>query len=246
MRSRRTLLEAVLPQALLARVPVSQAPLARVLLALVGLWLWAGASSARAEEMTFQSVRMNDPAVCGGACPNAIAATGQITQNTAGRFVSFLQSQGGASNTTVFLNSPGGSVLGSMEFGTLLRHLGATAVVGQIASDGQGGAVAVNGECFSACVYTLIGARRRIVPSRSLVGIHRMFLVEEGVDANGTTLVRHRRSDNGDMRSVLMQYSSQMGVNPGLIAAAERTPSSTLKILSQGEMRHWRLASSAY
>ena len=246
MRSRRTLVEAILAQALLAQALLAQALLAQTLLAFVGLFLFAGASSAHADEMTFRSVRMDDPAACRGACPNAIAATGQITQDTAGRFVSFLQSQGGAGNTTVFLNSPGGSVLGSMEFGTLLRHLGATAVVGQIASDGQGGGVAVNGQCFSACVYTLIGARKRIVPSSSLVGIHRMFLVEKDVDANGTTLVRHRRSNNGDMRSVLMQYSSQMGVDPGLIVAAERTPSSTLKILSQGEMRRWHLASSAY
>ena len=219
--------------------------LIRRVLFVVGLWLCGGLSGTHAEEMTFRSVTIGNPAVCGGSCSNAIAATGQITRNTPSRFVNFLQARGGTTNTIIFLQSPGGSVLASMEFGTLLRRLGATAIVAQIASEGQGSAVLATGQCYSACVYTLIGARKRIVPSRSLVGIHRMFLVEEGVDASGTTLVRHRRSDNGDMRAVLMQYSSQMGVNPGLIAAAERIPSDNLKILSRSELRRWNLASTA-
>ncbi len=208
-------------------------------------WVCVHVSQARADEMSFRSVRLGDTAVCGDSCPNAIAANGQITQETAGRFLSFLQAHGGAAHTVVYLQSPGGSVLGSMQFGTLLRHMGATAVVAQIAPDGEGGAVLASGQCFSACVYALTGARKRVVPAGSEVGIHRMFLVEEGVDANGTALTYHRRSDNSDMRDALMQYSRQMGVNPGLIAEAERIPSNSLKILSRSELRQWHLVSAA-
>ena len=198
----------------------------------------------RAEEMSFRAVRLGSAEVCGDTCPAAVEALGQITPNTPGRFLAFLQGHGGSGPPIVFLESPGGSVLASMAFGTLLRQLGATAIVARVATDG-GGPILVSGQCFSACVYALIGARRRVVPHRSQIGIHRMFLVEEGVDASGTTLVRRRRFDNGDMRAVLMRYSGRMGVSPGLIEAAERVPSDDLKILSRAELRRWHLAASA-
>ena len=202
--------------------------------------------AACADEMEFRAVRLGSGELCGTTCPAAIEAVGQITLNTPGRFLAFLQSQGGNAQRTVFLNSPGGNVLASMEFGMLLRRIGATAIVAHIDDNGGDGAVRVSGQCFSACVYAFMGASKRVVPSRSQIGIHRMFLVEEGVDASGTMLIHRRRVDNGDMRAVLMRYSRRMGVNPGLIEAAERVPSDSLDILSRAQIRGWHLANSAF
>ena len=201
--------------------------------------------AARADEMSFRAVRLGTAEVCGNTCPAAIEAVGQITPNTPGRFLAFLQGSGGSARRIVFLESPGGSVLASMEFGVLLRQVGATAVVARV-SDGGDGAVMVGGQCFSACVYAFMGASKRVVPSRSQIGIHRMFLVEEGVDASGTMLIHRRRVDNGDMRAVLMRYSRRMGVSPGLIEAAERVPSDDLDILSRAKIRGWHLANSTF
>ncbi len=201
--------------------------------------------ATRAGEMSFRAVRLSSSQVCGDTCPAAIEAYGQITSNTPGRFLAFLQSQGNVQKV-VFLESPGGSVLASMAFGTLLRQLGATVVVARVDEDGAGGAVIASGQCFSACVYAFIGARKRVVPDRSQVGIHRMFLVEEGVDASGTTLIRRRRFDNGDMRTILMRYTGRMGVSPGLIEAAERVSPDDLRILSRAELRRWHLAASTF
>ena len=203
--------------------------------------------AARAEEMSFHAVRLGSARVCGETCPAAIEAVGQITPDTPGRFLAFLRGQGGNGPTIVFLESPGGSVLASMELGILLRQVGATAIVARVAADGGGGVVMASGECYSACVYAFLGARRRIVPNRSQLGIHRMFLVEERVDANGgTTLVRRRGFDDGDARTMLMRYTRRMGVSPGLIEAAERVPSDELRIVSRAELRRWHLAASAF
>ena len=202
--------------------------------------------AACADEMNFRAVRLGSAEVCGTACPTAIDAVGQITPNTPARFLEFLQGQGGNAQRVVFLDSPGGSVLASMEFGMLLRQVGATAIVARAYDNGGNGLVMVSGQCFSACVYAFMGASKRVVPSRSQIGIHRMFLVEEGVDASGTMLIRRRRIDNGDMRAVLMRYSRRMGVSPGLIEAAERVPSDDLQILSRAKIRGWHLAASAF
>ena len=199
--------------------------------------------SARAEEMSFHAVRLAN-AACGDTCPAAIEAVGQITPNTPARFLAFLQSQGGNVRRTVVLASPGGNVLASMELGLLLRQAGATAIVARIYGEGRGGATLTDGQCFSACVYAFLGARKRVVLDRSEIGIHRMFEVEEGVDASGTMLVRRRRFDDGEMRGILMRYTGRMGVSPGLIAAAERIPSDDLKILSRAQLRRWHLASA--
>ena len=206
-----------------------------------------GALSQRAHAddsspMTFQAVRIGDSRLCSESCPVVITATGQITQETPSEFLDFLERNGGRDmHAVVFLNSPGGRVVASMEFGTLLRRIGAAAVVAGVYSAGQGGTVMTNAECFSACVYALMGARKRVIPSKSLVGIHRMFVYEEGMDASGSMGMREKRFDNGDMRAFLMRYSSSMGVNPGLIAAAERVPSDELRILTPSEIRRWHL-----
>ena len=188
--------------------------------------------------MTFQAVQL------GSGDAAAIVATGQITENTPGEFLTFLERNNDTRRPVVFLDSPGGRVLASMEFGAVLRRVGAEAIVARVASDGQGGAVVVQAQCFSACVYAFMGASKRVVPSASQIGIHRMFAYQDELDASGTAVVRHRRYDNGDMRSFLMRYSTAMGISPTLIAAAEHIPSDSLRILSPAEIRHYHLGNA--
>ena len=162
---------------------------------------------------------------------------------TPSEFLQFLQESYGTQNlrAVVFLNSPGGRVLASMEFGTLLRRMGAAAVVAGVYPNGSGGTVMTNGQCFSACVYAFMGGRKRVVPASSQIGIHRMFAYEQEYDAsNGEEVVR-RRYDNGTMGAVLKRYTSQMGVSPSIISEAEHIPSDGLKILSRNEIRRYRL-----
>ena len=199
--------------------------------------------AARAEgEMTFRAVRLGEARTCGADCPVVIAATGQITQSTPERFLAFVESHSkGDLHAVVFLDSPGGRVVASMEFGTLLRKIGAAAVVARVYPDGQGGSIMTQAQCFSACVYALMGAKKRVIPTGSQIGIHRMFVYEDSADASGTTILRHRRFDDGNMRAFLEDYSSEMGISPSLIAAAETVPSTQLKILTRDEIRRWHL-----
>ena len=139
----------------------------------------------------------------------------------------------------MFLDSPGGRVLASTEFGKVLRQVGAAVIVARVGAEGM-----TNAQCFSACVYALMGAAKRVIPSSSMVGIHRMFAYEAEVDPSGTTEVLHRRYDNGEMKEYLQRYSNEMGVNPGLISDAEHVSSDNLRILSKKDIRRYRLGVS--
>lgn len=184
---------------------------------------------------------------CGAHCPQAIVADGDITDSTPGEFIAFVRahSRGGDVRRIVLLNSPGGKVVASMELGRVFRKVGVATIVARAASEGNGRAHLAAGRCFSACVYALMGGRKRVVPAQSLVGIHRMFALEAGADPAGGGGAR-RRFDNGDMRGVLARYSESMGVSRELIATAERTPTDSIHVLSPKEVRRWRLGSTRF
>lgn len=202
------------------------------------------ASGARAEdEMTFQAATIRDKhCTRSQGCPSIIAASGRITERTPQMFLNFLEQHGGRNlHAVVFLDSPGGGVMAAMEFGALLRQVGAAAVVARVAEDSRGQPVIVNAQCFSACVYALIGARKRVIPRESEVGIHRMFLSVDGIDPATEAALRAQGGDNRDMQAFLSRYTSKMGVSPELIARAEHTPSQSLYILSRADIRRWHL-----
>lgn len=192
--------------------------------------------------MSFRLIQVGDPSRCGAQCPAAIAAEGEITNSTPAAFINFVQRSAAASDlrSVVFLDSPGGKVVSSMALGQVFRKLGVATIV---ARPGSGGSQFMAGQCFSACVYALMGGRRRIIPPQSQVGIHRMFSYESRPDPAGGML-RNIQHDDGGMREVLARYSSMMGVSRNLVDTAESTSSQSIRVLSQGEIARWRLGAS--
>ena len=75
--------------------------------------------------MTFRLLPLEDAGRCGNQCAQAIVADGEITNSTPQEFLSFVsQNLQGNVRAVVFLNSPGGRVIASMELGQLFRKLG--------------------------------------------------------------------------------------------------------------------------
>lgn len=196
-------------------------------LLLCGLSFLSGA--CRAEPMRFRLL----PGAAGAG--TAIAAEGEIADSTPAEFQNFLRAHAAErrGRVAVFLDSPGGKIVAGIELGRMLRAIGATAYVARAAA-GEGGAARPSaGDCFSACVYALMGGRTRIAPRASRIGIHRMFAYHGGV----------RRLDNGEMAAMLRRYSSSMGVSPDIIAATEQGTPDGIRILTPAEIARWRLAS---
>jgi hypothetical protein len=194
-----------------------------------------GARPASAdEEMSFRIVSL-------GSAVQVIAAEGQITDATPQIFRAFLHEHSDSGNlrSIVLIDSYGGKVLASMELGRIFRQIGAAVIVAQPASG-----VLAGGRCFSACVYALMGGKKRVIPPQSQAGIHRMVAYGGGYDSQFSGGEPTMRLDNGTVAASLSRYSASMGVNPAIISLAEHIPPGLLHVLSRGEIARWHLAVS--
>mgnify|MGYP006276237521 CR=1 FL=1 len=216
-------------------------PLRFCFLALVGLFALA-APPARAADMAFSLVDYGER--CGKTCPQVIAADGEIVAKTPQAFIDFVAQHIGSGrlHSIVLIHSQGGRVVAAMELGQALRKLGAAAVVAKVPPGGARKDLwVVPGRCYSACVYALMGAKKRVALPESRVGIHRMFMYEANM-----------RPDSGPQRdrvfaaeplvARLSEYAKMMGVSTDLVRRAETINPDQIHILSAAELRRYRLA----
>ncbi len=204
--------------------------------------------AAHADDMSFHLVALGT-ARCGDDCPAVITAEGQITDQTPYDFLSFVQDNVGRANlhAVIFLDSPGGKVVAAMELGRIWRRLGVAAVVGRSdPAEPHSTSQFLAARCLSACVYALIGAKKRVIPPGSIVGVHRMFFYEGEAGPLGDDNARHRHYDNGGMRALLSHYTSRMGVSPALISEAERISSDNIHVLTRAEIARYHLGTARF
>ncbi len=177
-----------------------------------------------------------------GATEQVIAAEGQITDETPQVFRAFVREHYERPNlhAIVVIDSYGGKVLASMELGKIFRQIGAAVIVGQPESG-----VLAGGTCFSACVYALMGGKKRVIPPQSQAGVHRMVAYGSGYDSQASDGEVTMLLDHGRVAGILSRYSAAMGVNPAIISLAERIPPGlSVHVLTRGEIARWNLASS--
>ena len=213
-------------------------------LVLSGLMAGAPALAQSASPMTFSVVPTGNPAQCGNRCVKVISAQGEIVSNTPERFLELIRRQGARDRNmraVVFVDSPGGLVVSSMRLGLLFRQLGAAVVVGRV-SPGGGPNQFLSANCASACVYALMGAKKRVVPPQSRLVLHRMYAFESfgGSGQEGSSL--QKTYSNAELAGKLQQYARMMGVSPDVVRAAESIQPESIKVVSQAELRRWRLA----
>ena len=127
-----------------------------------------------------------------------------------------------------------------------MRQFGTAVVVARVvegSSDDPNGQF-VSARCMSACVFVLMGGKKRVVPSHSQVGIHRMFRDEFGPDPAGD---RNRKFErmfaSGSMVDIVSRYTGAMGISRDLIATAERVSPDDIHIVTPLELTRWRLGS---
>ena len=229
----------------------SSLPPLKALLASALLVFCAPLSSASAADMAFRLIPFGDPAECGEDCTRVIGAEGEIKPDTPRKFLKFVADNvdDPRVRSIVFLHSPGGGVEASMRLGKAFRKTGVLAVVARIeaAEPGQGPAVNLPGaRCFSACVYAFMGAKKRVVPPSSLVGIHRMFFYDDADSAASGKGRGKRTFGTPQFVEQLAAYARSMGVSREVIYAAEKVDPDHVHIVTLKEMRRWRLADENY
>ena len=205
------------------------------------------AAPAAAESIDFRIVTLQSKK-CGAACPQVIAAEGDIDETASDRFLKFIRTnvRDKRVKNVVFINSAGGQVVSALKLGLNMRQFGTAVVVARVvegSSDDPNGQF-VSARCMSACVFVLMGGKKRVVPSHSFVGIHRMFRDEAGPDPSGDrNRKRERLFASGNMVDVVSRYTGSMGISRDLIATAERVSPDDIHIVTPQELARWRLGS---
>jgi hypothetical protein len=157
-----------------------------------------------------------------------IWASGDITNDTADRFRAFIAANK-ITRGRVYLDSPGGSVIGGIELGKAINTLHLNTDVGaETDTDGE-----VNSGCMSACVYAYAGGYGRFLDATSgPLGIHQF-----------TT--KFRRSNTADAQAlsgIIVDYLVAVGVDPEIFSLSSLVDHKGIAILTVEDAIDFNLA----
>ena len=172
-------------------------------------------------------------------CPVVFVATGEIERNELQNFRSFVGglNQRAAGPRAFVISSEGGNLAGAFALGHVLRRIDLPVIVGTV-QDGVLGP----GFCGSACVFALMGGRSRQVPPGSVVAVHAPRRVPERGQLGGRELSAATARGRRQITRILSDYARAMGVDPALITLMLSVPPDARRVLTQAEMRRFRLA----
>ena len=158
----------------------------------------------------------------------AIYLNGRIDDRAAERFREELTRRE-IRSASVYLNSRGGDLSQGMELGALIRERGFSTNVG---SQNDRGALALAGECYSACVLAFIGGNYRFCGSQSRIGVHRFSaLSPTGSDLDTAQIVS----------AAIVNYIRLMDVDVGLFDRMSRAGKDEMLVLAKADLERLRV-----
>jgi hypothetical protein len=138
-------------------------------------------------------------------------ASGPIDLDAGKRLNQFLTSQRIPANSYIYLNSPGGSLVGGMNLGRIIRQHNLRTDVGSRNSDRPLGHAVAPGECYSACALAFLGGEFRFLRGDSRYGVHRFAFQKPAPDQADAAQI---------VSAALIEYIRSMDVDPGLFSLA--------------------------
>jgi hypothetical protein len=209
---------------------VIQIVLGGLALALACLPAFAGsaaADNARPATMRFEW-HQERTGICGKTCRIWISAVGPITERTPDDFAVFA-AQGEVHGATLVLDSVGGSVLGTIRLGHLLRGYDITTTVGTTltttAADGTVTAsLSYDASCESMCGFVLLGGLRRYVPPEARVLVHQIWLSKKRTHPENASYSAEEIALVERDIGTLASYTVEMGGGIELLQVALRVP----------------------
>lgn len=168
------------------------------------------AAIAHAKDMTFDIVYMNHT--------NIVVADGDITSATPAAFQTFLDTDPfDGFRFVVALNSPGGSLVGGMQLGQMIREQGLDTTVEMYLRDpvtGEPGYQILPGECYSSCAMAHLGGVRRAKPDGAHLGFHQFSSAGGSIRIQDSVYVVESTSQL--MGATVLGYILNMGAKPEL------------------------------
>lgn len=186
-----------------------------------------------AQEMEFRG------ASNGGNCVSCgwVAGEGEITADTPKRLLDFVSEN--YTPKTIVLNSPGGSVIGGIGLGRLIREIGANTSVGDTKPmEGQGlerWETIGPGRCASSCVFAFMGGEERDAYDGEL-GVHQIYSINRDMT----------EADVQYAIGAIVLHAVDMGVDAGFLAKVLTTSSEEMRWLTEEEALASNLATQEF
>ena len=164
-----------------------------------------------------------------------ISASGVIDLEAADRLESLVNRYGIPRRSSLYLHSPGGSLLGGLLLGRKIRELGLFTHVGQyVQSEVRS---LVPGYCYSAAALAFLGGTFRWIDKKSSYGVHRFSFTEDLPDASDRAQV---------LSAVVVQYLRDMDVDPGLFNKMTIAGRESMLVLDQEDLAKYRVTHTGY
>jgi hypothetical protein len=164
-----------------------------------------------------------------------IYADGTIDTDSGERLEQFIQSRRVPDESTIFLNSLGGSLIGGLNLGRVLRLHAFRTYIGRINGKPiftpppleNGFPEALPGECYSACALAFLGGKFRYIDPKSVYGVHRFsFAIQQPADSDVAQI----------LSAAIVQYITEMGIDPELFTIMTKAASSDIITLSDQDL----------
>jgi hypothetical protein len=172
--------------------------------------------SGLAQAMTFE---VQERCISGltPQCQKVLLAVGQIDKDSPEQF------SAAASNlpqgTWVALSSPGGSLVGGLKIGLLIREKGFNTTISSTDYSPP--------NCISACAYAFVGGFSRHLSEGTKYGIHQFKGTEKAIGD----------SESQKISATIANYLDQMGVDRHLLDYAQVTTSDKVNVLSLAQAK---------
>jgi hypothetical protein len=215
---------------------------------MAGLLVATGAVSAQSDRMTF-AIKSN-----GGNCTGCewVQADGEIAMDSDLDLEKFIAAelhpspgQDKFAYLAIRMNSPGGSFIGGIRLGRMIRLRGFSTEVGGTVLDGDPADeyhtdMESPGTCQSACAIAFLGGAGREAKEGSL-GVHQFYSKDELVDPSAKIFNGVDLSVQQLLSSALLDYVSEMGVDAGFVSLASKTLPGSMRFLSLDELERLRV-----
>lgn len=170
----------------------------------------------------------------------AINISGEISDDAGKRFVNFMGESGAPNRIDVYLDSPGGSVVGGIALGRELRARQMNTHVGkkiQLTQEDVATPDLIPGICFSACTLSYLGGYFRVIEKDSNFGVHRFYF--QNLSPNNVDIAQV-------LSASIAQYVRDMGVDIAFMMLSARKAGTDLEIIPHEILRDLNVVNGGF